>query len=154
MNKLNNLLNEIEITITHQELLTESVSAASAGWHIEHSLLTINAIADQLKKSNPGNYRWKFNFTRILVFTLNKIPRGRAKAPGVVVPKNNFNQETLQLHLARTKQNIASLKQLQPNNYFDHPYFGKLNLKPAISFLSLHTKHHLGIVKDIIKNNK
>ena len=129
----------------------ENVSAAAIGWHIEHSLLTVNAIIDQLKKSNPADYIWKFNFTRTLVFTINKIPRGRAKAPKVVQPKNSITMGTLKLHINNTKENITALQTLQTNNHFEHPFFGKLNLKPAIKFLSLHTNHHLKIMKDIAK---
>ncbi len=151
MKKLDTLLKEIEILISKQELLKENVSAAAIGWHIEHSLLTINAIIDQLKRSNPADYKWEFNFTRTLVFTINKISRGRAKAPKVVQPKNSITLETLRLHFNNTKGNMTALQTLQKNNYFEHPFFGKLNLKPAIKFLSLHTNHHLKIMKDIAK---
>ena len=72
MKTLDPLLKEIEILIPKQELLMEKVSTAAIGWHIEHSLLTINAIIDQLKRSNPTDYKWKFNFTRTLIFTINK----------------------------------------------------------------------------------
>ena len=151
MKTLDPLLKEIEILIPKQELLMEKVSTAAIGWHIEHSLLTINAIIDQLKRSNPEDYKWKFNFTRTLVFTINKIPRGRAKAPKVVQPKSSITMETLKLHFNNTKENITALQKLQINNHFEHPFFGKLNLKPASKFLYLHTNHHLKIMKDIAK---
>jgi hypothetical protein len=52
--------------------------------------------------------------------------------------------------IAKAKENIASLASAQKNHYFEHPYFGKLNLKPTIKFLKIHTKHHLKIINDIL----
>ncbi len=151
MNKLRHLINEIETKIAKEEVINPAVSKSSVGWHIEHSLLTINLIIEALKKSNPDAYQWKFSFIKTLVYTLNKIPRGRAKAPDIVRPKNNFTLETLKNHLEMTKRKLEEMATLHPNNYFEHPFFGKLKLKPTIKFLKIHTRHHLDIINDIIK---
>lgn len=150
MNQLEVLMKELEETISKQEQINPSVSQASVGWHIEHTLLTMNVIIDALKNSNQSEYRWKFNFTRLLVLTMKKIPRGRAQSPKIVRPVIDFNQETLQQHLALSKHKIKDLDVLQPNHHFKHPFFGNLNLKPTIRFLQIHTQHHLHIIKDII----
>ena len=152
MNHLRHLLNELEIKIAKEDAINAAVSKSSVGWHIEHSLLTINMIIEALKKSDPISYQWKFSFIKTLVFTLNKIPRGRAKAPGIVQPKNTFTVETLKKHLDQTKEKLGEFATLQPNNYFEHPFFGKLKLKPTIKFLKIHTRHHLAIINDIIKS--
>jgi len=68
-----------------------------------------------------------------------------------VQPQPNFNAETLKIHIAATKEKIKTLESLQRNHYFIHPFFGKLNLKPAIIFLRIHTKHHIHIINDILK---
>ncbi|MEO6537569.1 MAG: hypothetical protein ABIT07_13030, partial [Ferruginibacter sp.] len=86
-----------------------------------------------------------------LVYSLNKIPRGRAKAPKVVQPVGEINAEDITGILQQTKLNINSLKDMKDNHYFAHPYFGKLNLKPTIKFLRIHTHHHLKIINDIIR---
>ncbi len=151
MSILEKLLNEIEVLIPKQETLNPSISKTSVGWHIEHSLLTINLIIEAVKKSNPEEYKWKFNSSRILVLSIGKIPRGRAKAPEVVQPKLEFNSESLMKHLLKVKQKLIILKSLNNDHHFSHPYFGKLNLKQTIKFLKIHTQHHINIMNDIIK---
>jgi hypothetical protein len=151
MNKLKALIEELEKNIPKQEQLNQAVSNSSVGWHIEHSLLAINLIIESLKKSNPTDYKWKFNFTRMLVYTMNKIPRGRGKAPVAVKPKDDFNTDTLKNHVDKVINKLDELNHLKPNQYFEHPYFGKLNVKPTIQFLKIHTRHHISIINDIIK---
>ena len=151
MDKLSNCLNELESKISNSETLNLAISKSTVGWHIEHTLLTINVIIDRLKNSDPNNYTWKFNFPKILVFTINKIPRGRAQSPGPVQPKNNFTMVTLMSHLDSTKRKLAELQILKPNNYIEHPVFGKLKLKHTIKFLEIHTQHHIHIINDILK---
>lgn len=64
-----------------------SVSSANVGWHIEHSLLVIIKMISALTASDPAQYKWKFNLARAIVFTINKFPRGKGKAPDAVNPK-------------------------------------------------------------------
>ncbi len=151
MDKLLNCLNELESKISNSESLNAAISKSPVGWHIEHTLLTINVILERLKNSDPDAYRWKFNLPKMLVFTLNKIPRGRAQSPGTVQPKDNFSMETLKHHLDSTKRKLAELQNLKPTNYIEHPFFGKLKLKHTIKFLEIHTKHHIHIINDILK---
>ena len=118
-------------------------------WHIEHSLLTINGISDALIKSDPREYKWSFNFIRMVVLTMKKIPRGRAKAPKVVQPKDHLTPAGLQKHISETRNKIKALDGLSKDKYFDHPFFGNLKLGQALSVLEIHSKHHLGIIGDI-----
>ena len=150
MNKLAALVNELEHHIADFEKQNVKFSAANVGWQIEHSLITIDMIITVLKKSNPDNFQSKFNFSKFRVFLFKKIPRGRAKAPKVVVPQPDYNATSLQNHVTITLQNIDSLSTIQPNQFFKHPYFGDLKLRDAIRFLEIHTQHHLSIIKDII----
>ena len=152
MSSLASCLRELESKISRQEVISPAVSIASVGWHIEHSLLTLNLIIERLKTSDAKSYKWTFNFTRILVFTTNKIPRGRAKSPDVVVPKSKFDVDTLTVHIGVAKARILELDTFQTDNFFEHPYFGKLNLRPTIKFLEIHTQHHLAIINDILKS--
>ena len=149
MKKMEALLKRIELVIPLQEKINNAVSQSSVGWHIEHSLLTINLIIEGLKISDPKDYKWKLNLSRMYVFTFNKIPRGRAKAPKVVVPKE-FDTGTLKKHLEKARFGLVELSKMNPASYFVHPYFGKLNKKQTIKFLAIHTGHHLAIMDDII----
>lgn len=154
MVKLSKRLHELETKISNSESLNLAISKSSVGWHIEHALLVINATIDGLKKSDPNNYKWKFNFSKIFVFTTNKIPRGRAQSPRSLLPKNNPSVEALKNHFDSTNRRLADLQVLNPHNYIEHPFFGKLKLKYTIRFLELHTKHHIDIINDIIKASK
>lgn len=151
MNPLTSLLNELESKIPLWDKLDLSVSASPVGWHIEHSLLVIKRIIKAVESSDPANYKWKFNLNRNYVFTFRKIPRGKGKAPKSVTPAGLIEPTTLAKELEAVRATIPALDSLQPDHYFDHPYFGMLNLKAARKFLVLHTKHHLAIINDIIQ---
>jgi hypothetical protein len=83
---------------------------------------------------------------------MKKIPRGKAKAPKVVQPKANLDNEGLLNHLSLTRNKIKTLETLSKDKYFNHPFFGDLKLGQSINFLEIHTKHHLNIIEDIILN--
>jgi hypothetical protein len=150
MKKLQKYLAELETKIPNLEDYNPTVSKSNVGWHIEHILLTNKMIMEAVEKSNPANYSWSFKLSRIVVFTMNKIPRGRAKAPKVVVPKT-YDEQTLLEHLKIVTAKIQGLENMSSDKYFDHPYFGNLRLNKTIKFLEIHTKHHLEIINDIIK---
>lgn len=128
-----------------------NVSKSSVGWQIEHSLKTIDLIITACKKSDPSTYQWKFKLNRFLILdVLQKIPRGKAKAPKVVQPEGEITRESLQLHLEKVHQNLENWENLDRNVYFFHPYFGNLDKKATERFLKLHTLHHLHIIEDIL----
>lgn len=150
MKELNDLIRQIENNLPQWEKQNTTISHATVGWQLDHSLLVINGIIAQLAKSNPKDYQWRPNWKRVYIKLRNNIPRGKAKAPKQVLPVDAIAIEDLQNKLALAKSNIALLEKLQKNSFFTHPYFGDLNLKAAIWFLKLHTRHHLKIVNDII----
>lgn len=150
MSKLNDLLNQLEHKIQYWETKNTQVSKATIGWHIEHSLLVINAVLLALQKSRPEHYIWSFNLNRFLILTFKKIPKGKAKAPKVVQPKENFDESTLRAHLAQTLNNIAILNQTLAEQYFPHPLLGDLKRDQTEKFLRIHTQHHLDIINLIL----
>lgn len=152
MQELHKLLNQLESDISSFDKVNLAVSSGSVGWHIEHSLKTIDQIVTACKNSNPSNYQWRFNFNRFLILTLaKKIPRGKAKAPKIVRPEGEISLETLDMSLSKVKENLMDWKDLDKNTHFPHPFFGILNKKETANFLALHTKHHLMIIDDILK---
>lgn len=152
MNKLENLITELETNIPFFEMTNPVISAGSVGWHIEHTLLTLNGISTLLIQSDPAEYKWRFKLGRLLIFSLKKIPRGRAKSPEIVMPKGNIDQAKLEALLFDTRNKCNQLAFLPANKFFEHPYFGKLKLKQTITFLEIHTNHHLEIIQDIVSN--
>lgn len=147
--KLNAQIDELAKKISQYNIISLEVSKSNVGWHIEHILLTINAIIEAVKESNPEKYKSSFNFVRILVFNTKTIPRGRAKSPKVVAPKI-YDEITLKEHLEFTKSKIQELEKMGSGKYFNHPVFGHLKLNKTLKFLNIHTNHHLKIIKDIV----
>ena len=151
MKNLETLLDLFESRIPLFENENQAISKSNVGWHIEHSLLTLNEVTKFLTHSNPKEYRWRFNLIRILVLNRGKIPRGKAKAPKVVVPQKTIDQATLLIHLNESRKSILELKTISKDHYFEHPFFGKIKRNDTIRFLEIHTNHHLEIIEDIIK---
>jgi len=149
-NNLLEVLNELETKIPYLENLNKEISQSNVAWHIEHSLLTINGIIEQLSKANPKEYRWKFNFPRMMVLMRKKISRGSAKSPKVVQPKGIIDEIMLQKHIEEARKKITNLLSISTEHFFEHPILGKLSYRQTISFLEIHTKHHLKIIKDIL----
>jgi len=152
MNKLQEIIHQLENQIPNFEKTNVAVSQSTVGWQIDHSLLVINGVVEQLKNSNPENYKWKFKWIRTYIKIINKIPRGKVRVPKSVKPIDVANITDLTSKLELAKNNIAEMEKLSAKSYFTHPFFGDLNLKASIWFLKLHTKHHLKIIEDIVKN--
>jgi hypothetical protein len=151
-NNLATLLDQLEDYIPKSEFVDLQVSQSTVGWQIEHSLLTINEIIAAIQNSNPKEYSWQFSFMKWIILATKKIPRGKAKAPKVVVPKEGVTIANLEQHLAKARDAIKALEFVSKNHFFKHPYFGNLKKKQTILFLEIHTQHHLKIIHDIVSN--
>jgi hypothetical protein len=151
MNPLLPLLQQLESHISNFEKTNPKVSNSTVGWQIDHCLLVINGIIGQIEISDPLKYQPKWTFPKFMVFTTGKIPRGKAKAPKVVIPNQVATQEELIVKLAAAKNNVLKLDSFSENQFFNHPYFKDLNVKQTKKFLAIHTKHHLKIIEDILK---
>ena len=153
MEKLLRQVKELEKQISNYEKLQTSISTGSIGWHIEHALLVFETIITAVENSEPSLYTSSFKMNKFIVFTLNKIPRGRAKAPKVVQPVGELIPEKMRQLVEIVTEKIKGLPKLQKNHHFPHPFFGNLNLKETIKFLKIHTNHHLKIINDILKSS-
>ena len=154
MKRLMQLVIELETFIPAAEKLNPAVSAVNVGWHIDHCLLVINQIVKAMEMSDTTEYEYQFNLKRWIAFTFNKFPRGVAKAPRQVRPVEAFDVDKVAATIEQTKNSLAIITTLQPNQFFVHPFFGKLNQKAALKMLTIHTAHHLAIIKDILKQKK
>lgn len=146
---LHNYITQLEQFIPQLEKVDERISNGSIAWHIAHSLLSVNGIIEALRTSDPASYTWKFNLARSFIFTINKIPRGKGKAPSVVQPKSS-DKETIEKLLIICKERLEALNEIPSSHYFHHPYFGNLRKNKTIKFLNLHTHHHLKIIQEIV----
>lgn len=151
MKNLDAIVPELATYIPKYNESNNAISEAAVGWHIEHCLLVIKQITSTVAQSDPALFKKKFNLTRFFVFLSKSIPRGKAKAPKVVIPNDEITLETLQASLTNTYQAITYLKDCEEKQYFMHPFFGQLNKKQTIQFLAIHTEHHLKIIRAILK---
>jgi len=145
------LIKTLESLQKVKDIKNDSVSKSDIAWHIDHSLKVFNLVSKSLVLSNPKHYVNQFNTWRFVLFNLNFIPRGKAKAPKMVFPPNEISDELLEKQIQLAFENIEQLKTANKNAYFKHFVFGVLNKKRTIRFLKLHTNHHLKIIKDILK---
>jgi hypothetical protein len=152
MKKLVQYVNELRTFIPEADKLNVKVSGSNVGWHIDHSLLVLSQIIVAMEASDPANYQFRFNFKRFLAFSMNRFPRGAAKAPKQVKPTDAFNKTNTIAAFENIMLRLTVLENLAPNHFFLHPFFGKLNKKAAIKMLTIHTAHHILIIKDIIQN--
>ena len=151
MNPLYHLLLQLENHIPNLEKTNPNVSISTVGWQIDHCLLVINGIIGQLEISDPSKYQPKWTFSKFIIFSTGKISRGKAKAPKVVIPTQVATQEELIAKLTAAKNNVLKLDSFSENQFFNHPFFKDLNVKQTKRFLTIHTKHHLKIIEDILK---
>ena len=152
MQELQKLLDKLQSDISSFDKVNLAVSSGSVGWHIAHSLKTIDQTVMACKNSNPTEYQWHFNFKRFLFLSIaKKFPRGKAKAPKIVRPEGDISPETLALSFEKVRANLKNWESLDTNVHFPHPFFGDINKKETEKFLVIHTKHHWMIIKDILK---
>lgn len=147
---LENQFNEIEQLFTNADVISERVSKASIGWHIDHSLKVIISVAIAIQKSDPATYKKSFNYLRTVFFLLEWFPRGKGKSPKAVRSYEPVLLSDLISQLKTAKKEVSKIPDLNTNNHFKHPLFGMLNLKQTQKFLRMHTEHHLKICRDIL----
>ncbi|MEM8525561.1 MAG: DinB family protein [Bacteroidota bacterium] len=150
--RLKEKLDEVATYVAVRDSENLEVSEAAISWHIDHIFLVVNQIYKALEQSEESNYKSEFNMIRAYVFTFNTIPRGRATAPEAVRPKANVDLDTIQMHYDQALTTVEKLSNLPAKKHFNHPVFGTLNRDKTIKFLTIHTEHHLKIIRDILKD--
>jgi len=149
MNKNLRLLNSLESYIDRCDKINTEISHENIGWHIAHSCKVINTITQAITQSDPEKANPRFSFKFYFVLLTNNIPRGKAKAPSFVIPAKTITKEEILTDVAQAKESIALLSKVGRGQYFTHPIFGDLKRNKTLTFLAVHTNHHLKIIKDI-----
>ena len=143
------LLKQLESYLELHQKLNDSISGETIGWHIAHSCMVINTITNAIVHSNPAKAKPVFSATFYWFLLTNHIPRGKAKAPNIVIPKQSITQEQIEQEIELAKANLQTLASTQKQKYFTHPIFGDLNVPKTLRFFIVHTNHHLKIIRDI-----
>jgi len=150
LTRLTKYLNRFEKVIPQFEEKNLLVSKSSVGWQIDHSLKVINGIISQLKTSSNSKKPKRTLLGKFCLLT-RYIPRGRGKAPKVVLPPEVIKLKDLLEQLELARLNITDYPKIDAKATFKHPYFGILNKTSTFKFLEVHTNHHLKIIDDILK---
>lgn len=151
MEKIAKQLAELSAYISQLEIQNVAVSIASIGWQIDHSLRVMNQVIAALIRSNPDEYKPKFNWRKSYVFLTKRIPRGKVNAPKRILPTEEITESSLHSAIELAKENILLLGNCNPNHFFVHPFFGQVNVRETFVFIEVHTEHHLKIIRDICK---
>ena len=148
---LENRLQLLESYIPYFEQTNKTVSNASVGWHLDHSLKVINVVVKSMENSDPTSYHNNFKFLGKVLLRFGFFPRGKVKAPKYVKPPEVILKSAIVDQLAEARQNIKRIQNLDEKAFFKHPVFGNTNKLRVARFLDTHTNHHLKIVKSILK---
>ncbi len=146
---LENEMEALKNKIPHYKIINTKVSSTGIDWHLDHSLKVIITVCTALQNSNPEDYTWKFNFTKLLIFTARTIPKGKAKAPKSVIATGAIDDDLLNNEFNDAIKLLKIIKNLPKKSNFKHPIFGILNRNETVKFLKIHTNHHLKIMADI-----
>jgi len=149
LNKNIALLTKLESYIELHQKLNETISGETIGWHIAHSCQVINTITNAIVHSDASKAKPKFSFLYHLIMLTNHIPRGKVKAPNIVIPKNTITKAEIVEEIELAKANLQTLASTHQNKYFTHPIFGDLDVPKTLKFFTVHTNHHLKIIRDI-----
>jgi hypothetical protein len=149
LNKNIALFTKLESYIELHQKLNETISGETIGWHIAHSCQVINTITNAIVHSDASKAKPKFSFLYHLIMLTNHIPRGKVKAPNIVIPKNTITKAEIIKQIELAKANLQILASTQKQKYFTHPIFGDLNVPKTLRFFIVHTNHHLKIIRDI-----
>ncbi|MEM9836905.1 MAG: DUF1569 domain-containing protein [Bacteroidota bacterium] len=150
--KMDVYLQEIEDLVPLRDSLNESVSKVDVAWHLDHALKVVNKLYESLESSRPEAYKYQFSLIRTLAFAWGDFPRGIAKSPTAVLPPKEIQTPELYAQLERARKNMERFRKLPKNSYYSHFIFKNINRKRTIRFLEVHTRHHLKIIRDILKS--
>lgn len=151
MENINGLMDELRSGFPKYALMRADVSAADAGWHLEHSMLVIRRAYRAVLDSDPGEFRPNYGIKTYLFFNvIKRIPRGRAKAPAAVIPAAGITEATLLQSFDKTMAAIADYEKAGAKQFFRHGLLGNLDRDRTRLLMVMHTRHHLDIIRDIV----
>lgn len=149
--KLEKELDRLEAYIDQRDSLSSEVSAVPVAWHLDHMLKLVIAINGALQYSDPAQYHYRFKPVRSVVFTMGRFPRGVAESPASVRPPETILTKDIYAQLATARALLSSFADMDKKQSFNHPIFGLLNRRRTVKFINIHTRHHLRIVRDILR---
>lgn len=130
------------------------VSGWSAAEHLDHNLKVALAVLGRLVDEKPIDGLKRLSFIGHLVLMSRFIPRHKVKAPSRVKPvlatidELHAELDALDVLIARVS---ASDWKGPRAPWVPHPYLGGMDTPQSLRFVTVHTNHHLKIVRDIAR---
>lgn len=149
---LADLVEELASYIPLHTQENSTVSSVTVGWQIAHSLKVVSGVLWSLEQSKPEEYERKFNWTKVVIMTIQRIPRGKGRAPKTVLPtEEEISEQGLQQQITAIQAALKNIDKISEEANFKHPLFGSLKKKETLKFLKIHTQHHVAIIRDMVK---
>jgi hypothetical protein len=151
-------IEELKSALPLHALRAPNISQWSVGNQLEHILISNQLILQQILHNSarePESGK-RLSWIGRLVLFIGVIPRGRGKAPDFSKPTEcsleslNDQLEKMESHLLTAEQNENVLS--QSRYAFPHPIFGMMTVPQWFQLMTLHTRHHLKIIQDIIRS--
>lgn len=132
-------------------------SSPISGWtpaeHVDHSVKVATSIVNRLLDLTAERGK-PFKFVGRLILLLGWIPRGKGRSPERLRAVQCSREEltaaidALEVQLAKLGASHLDAKR---GGVVPHPLFGGLNPMQALRFTTVHTRHHLKIVRDVLR---
>jgi hypothetical protein len=152
--KLNGQLTELD-NFTNSALVgRDSISKWSVGQHIEHSLIAISGMILALRKEHPGTGSRAANLYRDTVMQSKEFPRGAIEAPAISRPSDNPSQEFLARLILKTRNRLGNPLAISEKATLIHPIMDVMYRNEALEFMTIHTEHHLKIIREILDTDQ
>ena len=150
-----------------EDLLYASVPKAS-GWTPAQHLHHVTAINEQvfdwlLRTARSGEaapeVEGRLSAAGRVLLTVGRLPRGRARSPQRFTPPDQVSRQVLEERARRTHAQLreleAHLEALRRSDArLPHPVFGALTAPQWVRFAGVHSRHHLLIVRDIVREHR
>ena len=144
----------LRAAVARAEQGASTVSKWTVGEHVHHCCLAMIGIVRTLERSTQPPPPSRKSIPRSIVFLLERIPRGRARSPQPVIPQPAVAPEKLLALIDESAREIGRAHAFDRGAWMRHPLFGPLHRDDALKFARIHNRHHLRIVRDILKTHR
>jgi hypothetical protein len=137
-----------------------AVSGWSIAQHLYHVALATDMALDNVRRivHDAGAqvvHEGGLNEGALRMFAEGAIPRGAAEAPRMVRPAERVDPGLLEQELDRARAAVEDARPLLAaipgaTGRVRHPLLGELSAREWLRFASIHARHHLAIVRDIL----
>ena len=149
--QIEGLLVDLEDQIPQCHLRSTTVSKWSVGQQVEHVLKATSAFAVLLLRNRSAGRSGLQNPLKDTVLQKGSFPRGLVQAPDVTQPSENPSEASLHDLLRKTRNRVGRLEHSDRDSVAHHPYLGDMSCDEVVEFLAIHLRHHLSIIREIVK---